>query len=317
MLFRPYPGVPTYMPKKLPQWILTIVGLLHGLLKWLNLPPSRGRDFILSYLMFASVVQRFPGRRMMLNDALFRVKTGPMLRSELVAYLSDKELVKRHIGKIVGDEYNVPTLAILRSPEEVDSFVFPRRCVIKPTHASGEYIARKRGEPLDLARIKGWFELSYYQASLEPNYRHLIPKVIVEPFVFGKNDARELKIMCVGGKVRSINCISGRFATYSVVYYDADWNEVHYNVVPKSTPRKFERPENLPEILAVAERLARDFFFTRIDFYLDGNSFKCGEITHCSGGAMAIYEPWEGEIEHSQMLFSGTSQADWNRFFSE
>jgi hypothetical protein len=303
------------MPRRLPAPIPELTFLLRFVLEHLGIPSSPTRDYLFNYLRHVSIVRRLPAKRVMLNDVMFRVKTGPMLRDPLVCYVTDKEQAKRHIAKIVGEEYNVPTLAILTTPEEIDAFEFPERCIIKPTHASGQYIPRKAGEPLDLRRIKRWLKLDYYSLMFEANYRSLVPRIIVEPWVFNTVETTELKIFCVAGKARSINAIADRFSNYSVVCFDADWNETPYKDVAPAVYRKFERPKHLAEIIAIAERLAQDFFITRIDIYYDGNTIKCGEITNCSASALDIYKPRTGELVHSRMLFSDVAPELWDDFF--
>jgi hypothetical protein len=314
---RSWTGIPEKMPRGLPPPIPELAFLIRFVVERLGFPSSSKRDYVINYLRHVSVNRRLPARRLLFNDMLFRIKTGPVLRSPLAIYVTDKELVKRHIAKVVGEKYNIPTLAILTTNDEIDAYEFPQSCMIKPTHASGEYIPRMSGEPLDIKRIKRWLKLDYYARSFEPNYRTLVPKIIVEPWTFNKVETTELKIMCVGGKVRTINAIADRFTNYAVTCLDAEWNETPYKSVYPAVYRKFEKPEHLAEIISVAERLARDFYFTRIDLYYDGITIKCGEITNCSAGGMDEYKPREGELAHSRMLFSDVTLEEGDKFFGD
>ena len=66
----------------------------------------------------------------------FRVKTSDEIEDPLRRFVSDKELVKEYVRETIGEQYNVPTLAVLHTPAEVDAYEFPANCCIKPTHAS-------------------------------------------------------------------------------------------------------------------------------------------------------------------------------------
>ncbi len=314
MITRSWTGIPLRMPRLLPSPIPELAFLLRFLLARLGWPRSPQRDFVLSYLLHMSVLRRLPARRVFYNDVLFHLKTRGALKGPLAAFVSDKEFVKRHIAKVVGEKYNVPTLAILTTPEEIDAFDFPERCVIKPTHASAHYIPRRSGEPLDVKRIKAWLKIDYSEQSHEINYRRLVPKVIVEPWVFDAGEPREFSFLCVAGKVRVIYAAADHFTNYSVVNFDTDWNELPYSSY-EAGHRHFEKPKHLADMISVAERLAQDFFIIRIDLYYDGTTIKCGEITNCPGAALCIFVPRNAELTHSRISFSDVPTESWDRFF--
>ena len=137
---------------------------------------------------------------MLWNDVFYRLKTTDEILDPLRVFVSDKELVKIYIKATVGDEYNVPTIAVLHSPDEVDGYEFPARCCIKPTHASAQYILRRQGEPHRLANAsRAGSVYNYYRAGRERNYKTLKPKVIVEPLVFDSTDLSDYRFFCVNG----------------------------------------------------------------------------------------------------------------------
>ncbi|MEO6606971.1 MAG: ATP-grasp fold amidoligase family protein [Aestuariivirga sp.] len=314
MTTRSWTGIPLRMPHRLPSPVPELAFIVRYLLARIRWPHSRRRDFILSYLLHVSVLRRLPVSRVFYNDVLFRLKTGPTLKSPLAIRVSDKELVKGYIAEVVGEKYNVPTLAILTTPEEVDAFDFPARCIIKPTHASAELMPRRSGESLDIKRIKAWLKVDFSEQSYEANYRSLVPKIIVEPWVFDGEDIVEFSVLCLDGKARVIYASADRFDKYAVVNFDTDWNELPYTSY-EAIRGQFEKPKHLAEIISVAERLAKDFFLVRIDTYYDGNTIKCGEITNCPGAGLCIFIPRDAELIHSRISFSEISDEAWDKFF--
>lgn len=80
-------------------------------------PKTRFFDKQISTFQFLNAHRRLPGRRALLNDALYRLKTSEeILRPERV-FTSDKELAKGFIRQRIGDRHVVPTLAVLRSKQ--------------------------------------------------------------------------------------------------------------------------------------------------------------------------------------------------------
>jgi hypothetical protein len=267
------------------------------------LPRNRFGDNLYHRLLFLNKHRRAPGRGMLWNDVLYRLKTSDEIRDPLRVFVSDKEHVKQYVRDTVGDEYNVPTLAVIRSPDEVERLEFPARCCIKPTHASGQVILRQQGEPIDLDRIRGWFGLDYYRAGREANYRGLQPKVIVEPLIFDSANVEDFKVFCWNGAPKLVQQDFDRHSHHTRKYFDTDWNEQDFSIIYPRSNARAPRPDALPLMLEVARKLSTPFSFIRIDLYTDGRRVLVGEITNCSENAGGIFLPAAGEKVASQILF--------------
>lgn len=268
-----------------------------------RLPEGRPGDFVYALFVFIRTHRRLPVRKQVFNDELFRIRTGKEIRTLERATLTDKELAKGFIARIAGDQYNIPTLAVLRSKEEVATHVFPARCCIKPTHMSGKAIIRRDGEPVDTGEISSWLEENYYRKTREPNYRHLVPKVIVEPLVFDSENAADYKFFCQNGQPRLIQHDCDRRAGHKRTLLDCDWRPVDCSLQqarPETCP---EKPANLSDMLRLAGTLSQGFAFIRIDIYSDGAQCLAGEITNCHGGSFERFIPPEGEKVVSDMIW--------------
>lgn len=269
------------------------------------IPQTRSGDHLVALLRFLRAHRRWPSDALLFNDVLHRLKTSRAVFAPEKAFTSDKYLVKLYISAVLGKEACVPTLAVLESRTAVDSFVFPRRCVIKPSHSSGQIILRKEGESISLKAIKQWFSIDYYKSSREANYKFLRPRIIVEPLIFDSANIDDVKFFCVNGIVRLIQTDFDRHTEHTRRLYDRDWNDLNcslgYPLAPKTRPR----PANLDELIDAAERLARLFDFVRIDMYTNDDTFFVGEITHCHGNAEEVFFPPEAEVSVSRLLFGG------------
>src|SRR5262245_54324656 len=268
-----------------------------------HLPYTRFFDNLYHRLLFLKKHHRFPKDQLLWNDVWFRIKTSDEIENPLCVFVSDKENVKDYVRQVVGDEFNVPTLAVLRSPAEVDAFDFPAECCIKPTQASAQVILRRGGAPVDRERIKRWFAINYYDVGRERNYRRLKPKVIVEPLIFGDTNVEDFKIFCFNGEPRIIQVDVDRYIDHTRKYFDTGWNELDFSIIYPRAAGAFARPANLDVMLDVARRLSAQFSFVRIDLYSDDHQVLVGEITNCSENAGGFFVPSSAEQAASRLMF--------------
>lgn len=281
----------------------TFAGSFFSILARKLIPQNRFGDAIFATSLFLKYNGLIPKHSMTFNDVLYWMKIRGDLSDPLRIFVSDKEFSKLYVTALVGKSYVVPTIAVLKSPEEVDQFEFPRDCCIKPTHASGYVIIRKDGTDLNKARIKTWFHLDYYWITREANYKPLHPKVIVEPLLFRSASVDEYKIFCYKGVPKMIKAIQGRHTNYRSKYFDAKWNELDFSVDRPKAQGSMPCPNNLEEMLSIAATLSAQFSFVRIDFYSDCRQCFVGEITNCSYGAIGQFIPSSGERVASDLIF--------------
>lgn len=269
-----------------------------------NQPMDRASDTLLSLIGFIKAHGRLPTNELILNDALFKIKTTDEILNPLRVFVTDKEFLKKYVKASIGDEFNVPTLKILKNENEILEYVFPKDCVIKPTHASGQFIIRDSDDPLDLNRIKSWLRLNYYNLSREANYRYLTPKIIVEPIVFEDPNPIDYKIFCLNGKPKIIWVDVDRATNHKRNIFDLNWNELPIVLgFPRNSPPA-SKPKNFNLMLDIASKLSQEFSLVRIDLYSDGQNVFVGEITNCSGSANERYDSFESEKLISKFIFS-------------
>ncbi len=236
---------------------------------------------------------------MLFNDVLYRIKSGPEIESPERMFTSDKEFVKTYIEGTVGAKYNVPTLAILRSPQDVQAAVFERACVIKPAHGCGQVTFVRPGEEIDRDTLTKQLGENYYDVVRERNYRRLKGKLIVEPLLFEGQDVHDFKVFCWNGEPRCILYVNDRNRFYYRLLFDCNWLPLPVELSPFGIEKPLpDPPKVLPEMLSVAARLSRPFSFVRIDFYIDDDKLLVGEITHCHQGANEQF----ASIKQEQML---------------
>lgn len=284
--------IPLKAARKLGRWAL------------FRMPPeNRMGDYFVAYIAFWLAHGRAPSKQMRFNDVLFRLKTSNTIRNPLRTFIADKEYVKFYVRSMVGDQYNVPTLAVMRTAEEIDAATFPQRCCIKPTHASGEVVIRRDNEEVDREWIKRWLSWDYYRTDRALEYKDLEPKVIVEPLVYDRTNVEDYKIFCYRGEPKLIQVDVDRYIAHSRRFFDSEWNELDFSIIYPKSDAAVSRPGNLDEMLSVASRLSEPFSFIRIDLYSDGDTIYVGEITNCSEGANGNFVPSSAEQWVSELVF--------------
>jgi len=270
-----------------------------------SLPENRFGDRLVSTLQFLRHHKRLPNARMTYNDVLHRIKTSDDMLHPLRVFVSDKEYMKLYVREIAGEQYVVPTLGVISSARDVDTYDFPQQCCIKATHTSGCVILRRDGEAIDRELIKSWFDINYYRLNREANYKHLKPKVIIEPLLFGSWNLQDYKVFCLNGRPKLIQVDVDRYIQHKRKYFDADWNEQDFSIKYPRTDEVIPRPKNFDEMMSVAAKLSREFWFVRVDLYSDGERTYVGEITHCADNADGRFMPPSAELKVSKYLFDG------------
>jgi TupA-like ATPgrasp len=294
-----------YVREGLKNWLINTGTRWHlgGRLKRL-LPENRWGDRVYGFLFFYASHRRRPTNSMTFNDVLYRIKTTDEILDPLRVFVTDKEFVKLYIKAVVGDEYNVPTLAVLRSIDEVRAYPFPSQCCIKATHSCGKVILRKDGAPIDYNKIESWFSHNFYPIAREANYRLLKPKIIIEPIIFPDQTLVEYKIFCFHGEPRLVRTWEDFLGDGRPNLFDIEWNNMPFALRNENNPNPLSRPTNLLEMLNIAKKLSERFDFIRVDFYSNNKRIYVGELTNCHGNAASPFVPIDAENIASKIIFN-------------
>ena len=225
-----------------------------------------------------------------LTDFLAFLKGSPEIETALRKQLSDKATLKSIVAQRLGEDYCVPTYAVLQSDWEIDTFDFPAQCVIKPTHSSGQIIIRKAGEPIDCHKIKSWLRFNFYRVGRERNYFGLPPRIMVEEWL-GPGDILEVKIHCYRGKpveALMFHAIRGSNGQpMGIFYLDLQARVVEVLGTPAESEVDRQKLFNglfpglttFGQLLEVAQKMSDGLLFARIDLYLTEAGIKVGEVT--------------------------------------
>ena len=239
-----------------------------------------------------------------LNEKLNWMKLN--FRVPLQQIAADKYAVRAHVAAKVGEKYLIPLIRKCDRAEEIRFAELPAAFVLKTNHGSGQnWIVRdqaREDERAVVRRFREWLATSHYAASREWPYKDMKPAVVVEELLLDENGRipSDFKFHCFGGKVATIQVDLDRETAHRRNFYDLDWNLqpfiwTEWEGDKPSWPngRAVERPAALAEMVRVAETLAADFPYARIDLFYCKGQVYFGEITFYHGGAFERFDPPE------------------------
>lgn len=96
------------------------------------------------------------------------------------------------------------------------------------------------------------------------------------------HELRDYKFFCFNGVADCVMVCLGRSTGNTKFYfYDKEWKLCRYNILGKSIIGNgdVEKPDNISDMFAIAEKLSQGIPFSRIDLYNVNQKIYFGEIT--------------------------------------
>ena len=248
-------------------------------------------------------------------------------RNPLLATFADKVAVRDYVAGRVGPEILPRVYAVTEDPDELDFDALPREFVLKPNHGSGAvWIVTKEAPPgglfpvntwnpavtdpdrTDRSRVvataRGWLASNLGVEALEWAYLNVTPRLLVEELLPWRNgnSPNELKLWTFHGKVRMVRHITNWFGQREIATFTPDWEFLEArsaDLRPNPLPLP---PDGLDRMISIAEQLAGEIDFVRVDLYDIDGRIVFGELTNYPWGGMAAWDPpfdeWLGSWWH-------------------
>ncbi len=250
-----------------------------------------------------------------------------MLRDHrpLLVTFADKAAVRDYVTRVVGAGYLPRLLGLFDDPEGLRTLPLPERYVVKPTHGSGACIVVSPGAPEDarvppagshwgyshvrpdavtreelIATAHYWSTQLYGQGpNREWAYGPVPRRVIVEEMLTDERGGipHDLKLFVFNGRCRYIQIDGGRFGGRTQDFFDVEWRHLPMSGGPPFADPEPPRPERLGELIAVAEALARETDFVRVDLYHLPDRVVVGELTSYPAGGDSPFHPEHFDAE--------------------
>lgn len=219
-------------------------------------------------------------------------------RPEYIAMV-DKYEVKNYVSKCIGEEYIIPTLGVWDTFDEINFDELPNQFVLKCTHDSGGLVIVKDKSQMNKKaakrKIERCIKKNYFYVGREWPYKDVKPRIIAEKYMEDRGEELvDYKVHNFNGVPRVILACRDRFKESGLTedFYLDNWE--HIDVKRPGIPNAEEaldQPEELKEMLGLAEKLSKDMSFVRTDFYTINKKIYFGEITFYPASGFSSFEP--------------------------
>ena len=241
------------------------------------------------------------------HEVISWYKTTDLLRS--YHPYADKYEMRKYITEKIGEQYLVPLIAVWESYDEVDLGSLPERYVIIPSHMSGNKIIQDGTLHLSkkkmLKDIKKWFGTNFYDFTREPQYRDMKPRVLVYEYLEEESgDLPDYKYFMINHELYMIFNMMFRKTQVRTVKYDANWKPMEELNSYRTNLVIIDKPDFADEMEELANILAEDFPFVRVDFYHANGHTYVGELTFTHGDSRSYFDIPEFNEEVGSSIFT-------------
>lgn len=223
-----------------------------------------------------------------LSEILLSKMFNPAICKEYAQYV-DKLLVRDYVenkglGNILLKHYGV-----WNSPQEIPFDSLPEKFVLKSNNGCGHHVICSNKSELKVEEAIQTLNLAIKSGrhNVEPHYHYITPKVFAEELIETSDGSLPIdyKFTCIGGEIMDVFVATERANGTKYITLDLNWQPLPYikkEYVPKQVP---PRPNNLDELVAIAQILSKDFDIVRVDLYEYRNKPYISELT---------FFPWGG-----------------------
>jgi hypothetical protein len=218
--------------------------------------------------------------------------------------LADKLAAKDHVKARLGDAFLPSVVWVGDAFGGLIAAKLPTgRYVLKANHYWNTNLFLNLPDDLSAKRDQigqqttEWLTSKRGYKSGEWQYCTFKPKLLLEEFIDfnGFQTPDDYKFFCFDGKACLIEVNVNRFKQLRSAFYTPEWD--HIPVAYRNAPIQRPRPQNLENMIHVAETIAKGLEFARIDLYSDGKSrIRFGEITFAPGNAYSRFSDFKFDL---------------------
>ncbi len=246
-------------------------------------------------------------------------------RNTLHTLLADKLAVRNVISKNIHTKYLVPLIGSFKSFDEIDFNQLPNQFVLKCNHDSGSAIVcnNKNTFDIDHARTKlnKHLKQNMYFNKREWHYKNIKPVILIEQYINLYQDPitklmiTTCRIHCFENKAIffEVDVLDTQNNEFSNIY-DENWVLQPFTVdLKQNSPEALDKPNQLKELIKLAEDLCFVSGYSRIDFLIAQDQIYFSEITLTPNAGRMIISPPEWDIKLGTYWISHLQHSSENK----
>ena len=222
----------------------------------------------------------------------------------------DKYLVRDYIKNELGEEYLIPLIGVYDNFKEIDFSKLPNQFVIKCNHDSGGLVfcKDKKNFNVKLAKkkINRSLKRNYYYSGREWPYKNVKPKIIIEKYIEDSKfkELRDYKFFCFNGKCEFFKVDFDRQRKHGANYFDINGNILPFGeqACPPNFNKRINLPNTIPKMINLAQKLSKNIYFLRVDFYDVNGKIYFGELTFYPASGFGKFEPEDWDLKIGKKL---------------
>lgn len=291
---------------KKPEMLLLTLGS-KGLFNWM---PDKLYISLIYFLAFGKKINLYNPQSF--NEKLQWLKLYN--REPKYSMMVDKYEVKKYIADIIGEEYIIPTLGVWDCTDQINFEELPNQFVLKCTHDSGSILICKDKKTFNYIKAKEklnkHLKTNPFWFGREWPYKNVKPRIIAEQYLEDKNHQMiDYKIMCFNGIAKCCFVFSDRYSETGVRLnvYDRQWELLPVGREYTTINPNIKKPDNYELMILLAEKIAKQLPFVRVDFYeLNGKLFF-GEITFFPNSGFTRFKPSKWDSTFGEWITLSTN----------
>ena len=218
-------------------------------------------------------------------------------RTDLHTVSADKFKVRRYIENKIGGVYLIPLIYQTKNPKDIIPEILPDfPVIIKTNHNSSGGVIVKNKNDIDWQKtrfnLKKNLKENYFYSSREWQYKNIQPRILVEKLLVDENGAipYDYKLHCFNGKLIFTQVDLDRQINHTRNLYDKDWNFIPCKWI-YDNGKQIKKPDPFDKMKDLAETIAEDFIYVRVDFYVIKKTIYFGELTFHSESGLGHFTP--------------------------
>ena len=219
---------------------------------------------------------------------------------------SGRVAVKAEIAKLVGEQHTIETLWTGSNPEDIPFDNLKPPYVIKANHSHAGHAFIRTAQDIRrdeiVAAMREQLERLYGYRPRLWGYWGIPRKVMVERMIVMPDGGvpEDYKFFTYHGRVHFIQFDRRRFVDLRRNIYDREWNLLPVRIIDPGIAEPISKPENLSQMINLAEKIGAQFDFVRVDLYSPPEGIFFGEATFYPSAGFGTFIP-----------------RDWDRLFGE